>query len=194
VPRRLKAPRPPLADDTIRLEPLVQAHVPALSELVDDDDIRRFTYIPTAPGERFVEQWVGRYERGWQDGSCAGFAVLDPDGRVVGFAAIVRLDLDAREGEIGYMISREARGRGIAGRALRLLTGWGLGELELERLELRIDVTNPGSELVAERAGYRGEGVLRSVHFKEGRRSDVGVWSRLSSDGDLPARASTPGA
>ena len=47
---------------------------------------------------------------------------------------------------------------------------------------MRIAVTNPASERVAERGGYRCEGVLRSVHFKEGRRIDVGVWSRLRED------------
>jgi len=182
VPRRLRAPKPRLADDTIRLEPLAQAHVPALFELIDDEEIRRFTYVPTDPGEGFVERWIGRYERGWEDGTCAGFAVLDADDRLVGFAAIVHLDLDAREGEIGYMVSRAARGRGIAGRALKLLTDWGLGELELERIELRIDASNPGSERVADRAGYRREGMLRSVHFKEGRRADVAVWARLRTD------------
>jgi RimJ/RimL family protein N-acetyltransferase len=70
----------------------------------------------------------------------------------------------------------------VAVRALELLTGWGFHELGLERLELRIAVTNPASERVAERGGYRCEGVLRSVHFKEGRRIDVGVWSRLRED------------
>jgi len=80
------------------------------------------------------------------------------------------------------MVSRAARGRGIAGRALKLLTDWGLGELELERIELRIDASNPGSERVADRAGYRREGMLRSVHFKEGRRADVAVWARLRTD------------
>jgi RimJ/RimL family protein N-acetyltransferase len=35
---------------------------------------------------------------------------------------------------------------------------------------------------VAERAGYRLDGVLRSKHFKEGLRTDLGIWSRLRSD------------
>ena len=70
----------------------------------------------------------------------------------------------------------------MAGRALALLTGWGLDELGLERLELRIAVTNPASERVATRAGYTREGILRRVHFKEGRRVDLGVWSRLRGD------------
>jgi RimJ/RimL family protein N-acetyltransferase len=63
-----------------------------------------------------------------------------------------------------------------------LLTRWGFEELGLLRLELRIDVENPASESVAARAGYRKDGVLRNLHFKDGLRSDVAVWSRLSQD------------
>jgi RimJ/RimL family protein N-acetyltransferase len=94
----------------------------------------------------------------------------------------VHLDLAAREGEIGYMVAPAARGRGASARAVRLLTRWGFEELALERLELRIDVTNRASERVAERAGYRREGVLRNAYFKEGLRSDTGIWSRLVTD------------
>jgi RimJ/RimL family protein N-acetyltransferase len=104
------------------------------------------------------------------------------DGVFLGFASMFRLDLPAREGEIGYAVWPSARGRGVARRALGLLTRWGFDELGLERLELRISVANAASERVAERAGYRREGVLRSVHFKEGRRIDLGVWSLLRSD------------
>jgi RimJ/RimL family protein N-acetyltransferase len=35
---------------------------------------------------------------------------------------------------------------------------------------------------VAERAGYVYEGTLRSVHFKQGIRQDMEVWSRLPDD------------
>jgi hypothetical protein len=38
------------------------------------------------------------------------------------------------------------------------------------------------SARIAERAGYRLEGTLRNLYFKEGRRSDVGVWSRLAGE------------
>jgi RimJ/RimL family protein N-acetyltransferase len=182
VPRRLAPPDPPLADDLIRLEPLTQAHVPPFVELVQDPDVVRFTRVPAGADETFVRGWFKRYEDGWGDGSRAGFAIVGQDGSVLGFAAIVDLDLDHREGEIGYLVAPAARGRGIAPRAVELLTRWGVDELGLLRLELRIDADNPASEKVAQRAGYRLDGVLRNVHFKEGVRSDVGVWSRLSKD------------
>src|SRR5205823_4885312 len=140
------------------------------------------TRVPAGADEAFVRGWIGRYERGWDDGSRAGFAVRGGDGTFLGFAALVDLDLEHREGEIGYMVAPAARGRGLARRAVELLTRWGLGELGLLRLELRIDVANVPSALVAGRAGYRLDGVLRNVHFKEGIRCDLGVWSRLSSD------------
>jgi RimJ/RimL family protein N-acetyltransferase len=75
----------------------------------------------------------------------------------------------------------EARGRGVASEALRLLTDWGFSR-GLHRLELRIGADNVASQRVAERCGYVREGLLRSLHFKEGRRSDIVVYSRLRSD------------
>jgi len=47
---------------------------------------------------------------------------------------------------------------------------------------LIIDVENPTSARVAERCGYRREGVMRSLHLKQDRRVDAGLWSRLPSD------------
>ena len=67
-------------------------------------------------------------------------------------------------------------------RALRLLTDWAFESLELERVELRITPENAASIKVAERAGYVREGVLRSVHFKQGVRTDLAVYSRLKRD------------
>jgi RimJ/RimL family protein N-acetyltransferase len=175
-------PQPPLADDAIRLEPLTQAHAPQLLALTEDPDVVRFTRVPVGADETFTRAWIRRYEDGWGDGSRAGFAIRALDGAFLGFAAVVDLNLDQREGEIGYMVAPAARGRGIALRALGLLTRWGFDELGLLRLELRIDVQNPASASVAERAGYQRDGVLRSVYVKDGVRADVAVWSRLSQD------------
>lgn len=184
VPRRLAAPDPPLSDDAILLEPLARHLAPEFDWAVAGDaDIMRFTRVPTNAGATFLDDWLGGYESAWLDGTRAGFAIRGREGAdVIGFAGIVALDLDAREGEIGYALRPDGRGRGAATRAVSLVTRWGLDGLGLERLELRIDVRNTASERVAERCGYRLDGVLRSSHVKEGLRADVGVWSRLASD------------
>ncbi len=180
---RLSTPDPELADDLIRLEPLEQRHVPGLTAAVEgDEEIVRYTRVPTGADRAFVSGWIRRYEERWQDGSGAGFAIVDHDGDVLGFAAIVQLDLPGREAELGYLVGRDARGRGIATRSVGLLTRWSFDELGLERLELLITPGNTGSERVAQRNGYRLEGVLRSKHVGGDRRADFGVWSRLRAE------------
>lgn len=52
----------------------------------------------------------------------------------------------------------------------------------MQRLQLFVDVENPASLRVAERSGYVREGVMRSVHVKNGRRIDAVVLSRLPTD------------
>jgi RimJ/RimL family protein N-acetyltransferase len=168
----------------IRLEPLAEALAPEFAWVLrGDDETARFTLIPSRPDGAFLERWLGRYERGWDDGSCAGFATRDRStGALTGFAAFVQLDREKRQGEIGYVVDAAARGRGTASRAVGLLTRWGFDELGLARIELRIDPANEPSARVARRAGYRLEGTLRSLYFKEGLRSDVTIWSRLAGD------------
>jgi len=177
-------PDPPLADDAIELVPLASIHATELDALAQDELVRRYTLVPSDPPPGFGATWADRYATAWRDGSGrAGFTIRDrATGEFLGLVMLVRLDLDAGEGEAGYVLAPAARGRGAAARALRLVTGWSFDTLGLERIELRIDATNAASEAVACRAGYIREGVLRSTYFKEGRRADVGVWSCLRSD------------
>jgi RimJ/RimL family protein N-acetyltransferase len=114
--------------------------------------------------------------------------MLTPRGEFLGFAAIVDLDLEGRQGEIGYVVTPDARGRGVATRGLRLVTGWALDELGLLRVELHIDPENTASIRVAERCAYVREGVLRSLHFKEDIRGDTAIYSLLRTDLRRPGR------
>ncbi len=109
------------------------------------------------------------------------FAVTEGD-EVVG-AIGMRVNEQQRNGHIGYWCAREARGRGVTTRALRLLSRYGLDELELGRLELITDPDNHASQRVAEKVGFRRDGVLRShlVH-PDGRRRDSVMFSLLPGE------------
>ncbi len=67
-------------------------------------------------------------------------------------------DVEGDRAEIGYWVKREARGRGVATRAVRLVTEWGLGQVGLSRIQLQADVRNLASQRVAHKAGYRWQG------------------------------------
>ena len=137
---------------------------------------------PDPPDRHFAANWVARYERGWAEGSRAGFAILGGDGEIVGFAGIFGLDEPGAEGEIGYLVAAEARGQGIAGRSVALLTRWGFDELGLERIELRIDTENAASARVARAGGLPPRRGAPLEALQGGPPDRPRVWSRLRSD------------
>jgi RimJ/RimL family protein N-acetyltransferase len=166
----------------VRLEPLSAEHVAGLDAIALDPDVQWNTYVPSPPPADFGKSWLKRYEEGREDGTREGFAIVDAeDGSFLGIAVAVRIDEEANEAELGYILAPEARGRGAATEALRQLTEWGFAR-GLQRLELRGDADNVASRRVAERCGYTLEGILRSVYFKEERRSDMFIYSRLPGD------------
>ena len=123
----LSPPDPPLADSGRRGSSRSQPrHRSAFERLIDDDDVRAFTMMPSVPSATFVRTWIRRYEEAWGDGTRAGFAIVDEERAIAGFAAIFGLAPATAEGEIGYFVAAEARGRGIATSSVDLLTGWGV--------------------------------------------------------------------
>ena len=167
---------------SVRLVPLAREHLPGVEALLDDPEVLRFTRIPDSAPPDFVETWFGLYERGREDGTREAFAALGDDGQFLGLALVPRIEREAQTAELGYIVAPTARGRGVATATLGLLTEWAFAELDMLRLELLIESANEPSKRVAERNGYRREGVLRSLFVKPGVRRDVEMWSRLASD------------
>ena len=166
---------------TLRLEPFGERHLAVLEEMLDDPELLRFTRVPEPVPPGFARTWLARYEEGRKDGTRDAFAIVD-DGAFLGLALAPEIEHDARTAELGYVVAPAARGRGVATEALRQLTEWAFSERGMFRLELLISVENAASRRVAERCGYVREGVLRSLHVKEGVREDTEIWSRLATD------------
>jgi len=166
----------------VRLVPLGDEHLPDVAALVADADVVRFTRFPAPLPPGFIDQWYARYRDGREDGTCRAFAIVDAADAFLGLALAVRIDSEAREAELGYMLAPGARGRGIATQALRQLSAWAFGTLGARRLQLLISVENQASSRVAERSGFVLEGVLRSLYLKQDLRSDTELWSLLPTD------------
>jgi len=75
-----------------------------------------------------------------------------------------------------------ARGRGLATRAVDLLSQWALAEAGIARVEAWVDPANTASQRVLTRAGFRREGILRSFLSHADRRADAAVFSRTTDD------------
>jgi RimJ/RimL family protein N-acetyltransferase len=166
----------------VRLELLDASHLGQVESLLGDPDVLRFTRIPVPVPAGFARRWLDMYESARREGNREAFAAFDADGRFTGLALAPEIDREGEQLELGYIVAPGARGRGNGTAMLEALTRWAFEELSAQRAFLLIDVENVASLRVAERCGYVKEGVLRSLHVKQGIRGDTTVWSRLPSD------------
>ena len=166
----------------MQLRLLAAADVDAVTELIADPTTLRFTRVPEPAPDGFAQGWYERYEQGRETRSKEAFAIAGDDGALLGLALAPTIDDEAAEAELGYIVAAHARGRGVASEALRQLTAWAFERRGIERAYLLIDIDNPASSTVAERAGYRLEGVMRGTYLKQGRRGDTQLWARLPGD------------
>ena len=120
--------------EVIRLEPFSRQHVGSLGSLLADPETLRFTRVPDRPPPGFAETWLERYEEGRRDGTRDAFAILDvPSDALLGLTMAPKIDRKELTAELGYVVSPESRGRGVAREALGLTTTWAF-ELGMQRL------------------------------------------------------------
>jgi RimJ/RimL family protein N-acetyltransferase len=177
--------RTELTNGSLVLRPWRLDDVARVMRICADPEISRWTRIPSPYTEEHARTWIEQTVRDWdrREGEAA-FAVTEAEGDAVVGAIGLRLLREEYgvRGSVGYWVAGEARGRGVATDALKLVSRWGLRQLGLRRLELVTDPENTGSQRVAEKAGFSREGLLRSyLHVPNGRR-DVVMFSLLADE------------
>src|SRR5204863_6972330 len=106
-------------------------------------------------------------------------SICERDGTCVGLMWINVRKADPAMGYVGYWLLSTARGRGLATRAVRLVSGWALRELGLTKLRLTTEPENERSRRVAERSGFRQTEVLHHQATIDGRLIDQVVYELI---------------
>jgi RimJ/RimL family protein N-acetyltransferase len=150
----------------------------AITAACQDPEIHH--WIPMIP-RPYRREHALAYVRGEVEGLGEHQYAIEVDGAPVGAIGMTLNRM--RTGHVGYWCASEARGRGVVTRALRLITRYGFDELDVQRMELITDPDNAASQRVAEKVGYRREGVLRShLDHPDGRRRDSVMFSLLPGE------------
>lgn len=179
----IRYPDPPLAGKTFVLRRIRARDFDAAVAAREDREAARWVNaIPFSGGGAMARHLEAQRRRG----TLLHFAIVDQDDRdYLGEIVLFLRSPQAAEleiGEIAYVIAPAARGRGTAPAAVRLLSEWTFSTLGLARLQLSIAPGNAASIRVAEKAGYRYEGLLRSLKVIRGERVDLLLYSRLRGD------------
>ena len=165
------------------LRPSAERDEAAIREVYSEPDVRRWMgWDPEPPDEAEARANIARAARAWDEGSWAVFRIVDAATEQVVGGVNLRLG-EYEIAEVSYFLRGSARGRGLATRAVRLVTRWAFDELGIERIELRVHAENVASRRVAERAGFTREGVERASRaWPDGTRFDSILFSLIAAD------------
>ncbi|MEU3857376.1 GNAT family N-acetyltransferase [Streptomyces sp. NPDC028722] len=182
-----------ISTERLVLRPFDEDDIPALAEMMNDEQVIAWTTVPHPYTEAHAHEWITRSapdER--TEGRGIVLAVTEfLTQRLVGTVHLKNTDRRIRSSEIAYVIAPWARGEGYASESVLAIAEWLFHDQKFERLELRTAAGNTASQQVAQRIGCISEGVLRNAWIARARtgnghwtevRTDVILWSLLPED------------
>lgn len=172
--------QPEIAGDGVVLRPWRDGDLAAVLAGYSDPAIQQWHVksMDEAEARAWIAHWPGR----WAAETGAGWAVTRDGRAAAGQISLSRLDLGQGVGSVSYWTLPEARGAGLAHRALGALAGWAFGTLGLYRLQLSHSTLNRASCRVAEKAGFRAEGTRRGEGWHADGWHDMHGHGRLAID------------
>jgi RimJ/RimL family protein N-acetyltransferase len=111
------------------------------------------------------------------------FFAITVDKHLVGSIGIVsKTDIYRKNFEIGYFVSGEYWGKGIANKAIKAATSYAFKDFDIVRVYAEPFADNPGSRKALEKAGFTLEATLMRNVIKNGIIKDSCIYSVLKED------------
>jgi RimJ/RimL family protein N-acetyltransferase len=178
----------PATDGVITLRRYRAGDGPALYTAVQGSFAQLHRWLPWchagySPADS--EEFVRSRDAEWEKGEHFSFVITDTaENEFLGGVGLNSRNRIHNFANLGYWIRADASGRGLATRAAQLMARFGFEEVGLQRIEIVCAPGNLASQRVAEKAGARREGVLRSRMLLHGQPGDAVIFSLVPKDLD----------
>ena len=176
-----------IEDDWLLLRPYTLEDVPDVTAACQDPEISRWTAsIPWPYEESHAREWIEIHDQLRAQKAAFPFAIVDKSsGQFLGTIGIHHPGIPPGSAEVAYWVAAWARRRGVATRAVELITTWAFDEFALERIGLSTVVGNTASERVAAKAGYVFVAEVEDwIHPPTGKTFNIKAWVRPGPVGD----------
>lgn len=174
---------PVLETERVRLRPYRDDDVEAMFALYSDPRVMRYWSFPPWTERSQAEQYLARAWAAMEAGEIFPWAIADRDSdTLIGALTFFSLHREQRRLEVGYSLSPDYQGRGVAAEALRCAISFGFDTVGLVRIEADIDPRNEASWRLLERLGFVREGLLRKRWRVNGEICDTAFYGLLPED------------
>jgi [ribosomal protein S5]-alanine N-acetyltransferase len=129
-----------------------------------------------------ADEWIAAERAGWDSETCASWAITTAATHSAIGRVAMHLSPTKGTGEVTYWVVPSARRQRAAVSATLAATRWAHA-VGIHRVQLQHSTQNEVSGMVATRAGFVREGVLRSATLHADGWHDMVVYSHLATDG-----------
>ena len=157
---------------TLRLRPWRDEDLPVLTNLRNDIDLQA-QLLTQARGSRIenVREWLKARSN---ESNTMFFIIAERiHDETLGFLQVCDLDLLNGHANLGICFIAQARGNGMGGQAIALLSEYLKNYWKIRKLTLKVRADNTSALRCYEKAGFKHCGLLRSHFFNSGRWYDV---------------------
>ncbi len=173
-----------LETERLILKPLSEQDAEEIYENVKVYDIARWTIniphpYPRSEAIRYIRQSMELIEKGKSYELSIRF---NSSKELVGVMALLNVDIEHRNAELGYWIAKKHWRKGIATEAAFKILQFGFQDLNLERIYARCFHENEASRRVMEKIGMEPEGKFRHEVFKENKFIDMIYYGIIRDD------------
>ncbi|MDR0139554.1 GNAT family N-acetyltransferase [Metabacillus idriensis] len=177
--------------------PIIETKRLILREVIVDDAEDIYSYLSDQdvvkhmglePCQTVEDAWdeIKWYQSIYEEGTGIRWGItLKDSGKMIGSCGFLNMAAKHYRAEIGFELSRDYWGKGIAGEALEAVVKYGYKHFQLERIEALIEPANLPSQKLVEKLGFRREGLLRHYEFTCGKFDDLYMYSVLKKDLNL---------
>ncbi len=172
-----------LETERLRLEPVGPEHAEGLWRATQASirELRSWLTWANGPTMEATRTFAERSPALWREGREHPFVVVE-DGEIVGAVALHVPYPQRGMGELGYWVRTDRAGRGVCTEAARAAVEFGFEAIGLYRIELRAGVENLASQRVAEKLGFKREGLLREAGWVAAGYQDMHLFGLLASE------------
>lgn len=164
---------PELETERLKLIAITEDLTEQLFPLRSDPDIMRFIPRPLAKVPEDTRQWIRGIAEAFERNELLYYALQEKSSQAVfGTLGLVRWQPRNYRAEIGYLMSKQHRGKGYMQEAVRAIIAFAFREMNFNTLYGIVDPENQASSNVLLKAGLRLEGHLKENEFYEGRFLD----------------------
>jgi [ribosomal protein S5]-alanine N-acetyltransferase len=173
VPHQIESSR-------VLVRPLLESDLPALLVINSDEEVTKFLGRPPWKSMTDAEAWFQRMSAVQEAGSAVEFVIrIKSTEEVIGRCGL----FDYTEGDacaaVGYLLGRAYWGQGYMREALTGLIDCAFHEMNLRRLEAKVEAENISSAGLLRRLGFAREGVLRERWITNGKPVDAELYGLL---------------